>query len=95
MIYGNTGTNEMSERRQCLYVALDTDVTESDVKSIIDAIRMIRGVNSAEIGASDYTEYNRRMEILWEVRDSLSGLSNKLKISDGKETRLRRVNDAR
>lgn len=83
----------MNDRRQCLYVALDKNVTESDIKAIVDAIRMIRGVTSADIGASDYTEYNRRMELLWEVRDSLYKLSDKLNVSDSSDLPLKRVND--
>lgn len=47
----------MTDRTQVLTVVLDKQYRTDDVQQIIDAVLMIKGVQSADINVADTTEY--------------------------------------
>lgn len=46
----------MSDRTRCLVVVLDEDYRTDDAQSIVDAIKMVRGVVSVRAHVSDITQ---------------------------------------
>jgi len=47
----------MSDRTRCLVVVLDEDYRTDDAQSIVDAIKMVRGVVSVRAHVSDITQH--------------------------------------
>lgn len=47
----------MSDRTRCLVVVLDEDYRTDDAQSIVDAIKMVRGVDSVSAHVSDITQH--------------------------------------
>ena len=47
----------MSDRTRCMVVVLDDDYRTDDAQSIIDAIKMVRGVDSVSVRVSDITQH--------------------------------------
>lgn len=47
----------MSDRTRCLVVILDGDYRTDDAQSIVDAIKMVRGVRDVSVRVSDITQH--------------------------------------
>lgn len=67
----------MIDRFNGLYVALDRDIRDDDAKAIIDAIRMVKGVNDVTGHVVDMDSYVAQQRIkneLWtKLRDAFFG----------------------
>lgn len=47
----------MSDHTRCLVVVLDEDYRTDDAQSIVDAIKMVRGVRDVSAHVSDITQH--------------------------------------
>jgi hypothetical protein len=61
----------MSDRIHGLTVALDRDYRDDDVKRIVEAIEMIKGVQAVTMIVSDANDWINRTRIQREIEDKL------------------------
>lgn len=61
----------MTDRTRILTVVLDRDYRDDDVQSIVDAVKMIKGVISVDINVSDIEEYMAVETAKRELKDKI------------------------
>jgi len=62
----------MTDRVRTLTIQLDDDYRVDDVEYIVNAIRMVKGVNKVELGAPvDIADWSARMTIGMEYRQAI------------------------
>ena len=61
----------MTDRIHSLFVTLEYDVREDDVKCLMDAIRMMRGVLRVDPNKTQDTTYVVESRVKWELRQKL------------------------
>jgi uncharacterized protein YlbG (UPF0298 family) len=61
----------MTDRVNCLFVALDRDIREDDVEHLVNAIRALRYVLKVEMNVVEHVDWVAGMRIRRELRDKL------------------------
>lgn len=73
----------MTDRIRRLTVVLDRDYRDDDVESLVDAIRMIRGVAEVRTNVVDTADYYALMAVRHRVRRELHEVIDR--VLDGEE----------
>lgn len=68
----------MTDRYNSLIVSLDRDIRDDDAEFIINAIRMIKGVNGVTGNIVDADSYSASRRVTEKLRDKLYGLIKEL-----------------
>ena len=72
----------MTDRVNGVYVSFDKDYRTDDVQSIIDAIKMIKGVLDVEINVTNMTDWMNRSKIASEYQDAIYDTLSRLRKND-------------
>lgn len=57
----------MTDRLKGVVVTFETDLRDDDAKAIIDAIKMLRGVDTVSVKVADVSDHMNRMRIRQEL----------------------------
>jgi len=61
----------MTDRIKGVWVAFDHDIREDDVQCVVDAIRMIRHVQSVALSVADLSDWNARERVRAELSSKI------------------------
>lgn len=64
----------MTDRIKGLTVTLDRDYRDDDVRVIVDAIKMIRGVAAVELHVTQIEDHMARQRVRYDVQDAILGV---------------------
>lgn len=61
----------MTDRMKGCVVAFDRDIREDDVEFLVNAIKMIKGVQAVELSVASHEDYMNRERVRQEIQDRL------------------------
>lgn len=62
----------MTDRVATLTVVLDREYRTDDVQMIVDAVKMVKGVQTVELGpVADMNHYMAKEQVVWAIRKKL------------------------